>query len=184
MHGFPVRTPICHIVPISRIYPPPPLSYTPPTPNGHFQGLGRGPRGASHEKFHAAPFKKQARFLEDPLSLGTQGKSDLLRSPFASKKVLRGTFRGLPPFAPLLGVGGGGIQNLAPKKPENTKRGGGQNSGRGGKTSRGDPPRKTVSDPPHLGTSPAPSLFFPPPPPLWLGPEKNCDSAIPCRGQH
>ena len=27
MHGFPVRTPICHIVPISRIYPPP------PTPN-------------------------------------------------------------------------------------------------------------------------------------------------------
>ena len=64
--------------------------------------LRRGPRGASHEKFHAAPSKKQARFLEGPLSLRTQGKSDLLRSHFASKKVLRGTFRGLPPFAPLL----------------------------------------------------------------------------------
>ena len=64
--------------------------------------LRHGPRGASHEKFHAAPSKKQARFLEGPLSLRTQGKSDLLRSPFASKKVLRGTFRGLPPFAPLL----------------------------------------------------------------------------------
>ena len=64
--------------------------------------LRRGPRGASHEKFHAAPSKKQGRFLEGPLSLRTQRKSDLLRSPFASKKVLRGTFRGLPPFAPLL----------------------------------------------------------------------------------
>ena len=63
--------------------------------------LRRGPRGASHEKFHAAPSKKQARFLEGPLPLRAQGKSDLLRSPFASKKVLRGTFRGLPPFAPL-----------------------------------------------------------------------------------
>ena len=77
--------------------------------------LRRAPRGASHEKFHAAPSKKQARFLEGALSLRTQGKSDLPRSPFASKKVLRGTFRGLPPFAPLLilseggqGVGGGG----------------------------------------------------------------------------
>ena len=65
--------------------------------------IRHGPRGASHEKFHAAPSKKQARFLEGPLRLGTQGKSDLLRSPFASKKVLRGTSRGLPPFAPLLG---------------------------------------------------------------------------------
>ena len=60
------------------------------------QKLRRGPRGASHEKFHAAPSKKQARFLEGPLSLRTQGKSDLLRSLFASKKVLRGTFCGLP----------------------------------------------------------------------------------------
>ena len=64
--------------------------------------IRRGTRGASHEKFHAAPSKKQARFLEGLLALRTQGKSDLLRGPFASKKVLRGTFRGLPPFAPLL----------------------------------------------------------------------------------
>ena len=42
------------------------------------------------------------RFLEGPLPLRTQGKSDLLRSPFASKVVLRGTFFGLPPSAPLL----------------------------------------------------------------------------------
>ena len=33
--------------------------------------LRRGQRGASHEKFHAAPSKKQARFLEGPLSLRT-----------------------------------------------------------------------------------------------------------------
>ena len=64
--------------------------------------LRRGPRGASYEKFHAAPSKKQARFLEGPLPLRAQGKSDLLRSPFASKKVLCGTVRGLPPVAPLL----------------------------------------------------------------------------------
>ena len=61
-----------------------------------------GPRGVSHEKFHAAPSQKQTRFLEGPFSLRTQGKSNLLGNPFASKKVLRGTFRGLPPFVPLL----------------------------------------------------------------------------------
>ena len=34
-----------------------------------------------HKKFHAAPSKKQTRFLEGPLPLRIQGKSDLLRSP-------------------------------------------------------------------------------------------------------
>ena len=62
--------------------------------------LRRVPRGASHEKFHAAPSKKQVRFLEGPLLLRTQEKSDLLGSPFASTKVLRGTFCGLSPFSP------------------------------------------------------------------------------------
>ena len=68
--------------------------------------LRRGLRGASHEKFHAAPSKKQARFLEGPLPLRIKGKATSLEAPFASKKVLRGTFRGLPPFAPLLSMTG------------------------------------------------------------------------------
>ena len=38
------------------------------------------PRGASHEKFHAAPSKKQARFLEGPHPLRIKRRSDLLRS--------------------------------------------------------------------------------------------------------
>ena len=63
----------------------------------------RGPRGSSHEKFHAAPSKKQARFLEGPLPFRIIGKVTFLEAPFSSKKVLRGTFPGLPPFAPLLG---------------------------------------------------------------------------------
>ena len=81
--------------------------------------LRRGPRGASHEKFHAAPSKKQTRFLEGSLPLRIEGKSDLLRSPFASKKVPSGTFRGLPPVAPLLLPGkireatlSAGVQNI------------------------------------------------------------------------
>ena len=42
--------------------------------------LRRGPRGASREKFDAAPSKKQACFLEGPLPLRAKGKRDLLRS--------------------------------------------------------------------------------------------------------
>ena len=30
MHGFQVRTPICHIVPVSRAYPPLPKGFSPP----------------------------------------------------------------------------------------------------------------------------------------------------------
>ena len=59
-------------------------------------------KGASHEKFHAAPYKKQVRFLEGPLPLRIKGKATFLEASFASKKVLRGALRGLPPFAPLL----------------------------------------------------------------------------------
>ena len=70
------------------------------TPN--FSNLRRGPRGASHKKFHAAPSKKQARFLEGPFLLELKGKATFLEAPFASKKVLRGTFCGSPPSAPLL----------------------------------------------------------------------------------
>ena len=41
--------------------------------------LRRGPRGASHEKFYAAPSKKQACFSEGPLPLKKQ--KGLLRTP-------------------------------------------------------------------------------------------------------
>ena len=75
-----------------------PIAICSETIMGLIRFLRRGPRGASHEKFHAAPSKKQARFLEGPLSLRTQGKSNLLRSPFASKKVPSGTFLWLTPF--------------------------------------------------------------------------------------
>ena len=37
VHGFPVRTPICHIVPISRIYPP-----SPPSPISGQKAFSRG----------------------------------------------------------------------------------------------------------------------------------------------
>ena len=48
------------------------------------------------------PSKKQARFLEGPFLWEVEGKVTFLEASLASKKVLRGTFRGLPPFAPLL----------------------------------------------------------------------------------
>ena len=82
----------------------PPLNTSPqPTPwRWHFLWHDVGQGGASHEKFVAAPSKKQARFLEGPVPLRIKGKATFLEAPFASKKVLRGTFRGLPPFAPLL----------------------------------------------------------------------------------
>ena len=38
-------------------------------------------KGASHEKLHAAPSKKQACFLEGPLPLEKKGKRNLLRTP-------------------------------------------------------------------------------------------------------
>ena len=42
VHRFQVRTPICHIVPVSRAYVPPPLSLIRPPPlEGHFRRLGR-----------------------------------------------------------------------------------------------------------------------------------------------
>ena len=41
----------------------------------------REPRGWSHEKFHAAPSKKQACFLEGLLPLRNEGKEELLRTP-------------------------------------------------------------------------------------------------------
>ena len=73
-----------------------PLFVRPGMPIGN-----QGPRGASHEKFHAAPSKKQACFLEDALPLRNKGRGGLLRTPpFASKKVLCGNFHGLPPSAP------------------------------------------------------------------------------------
>ena len=59
--------------------------------------LRDGPKGASHEKFHAAPSKKQACFLEGSPPLRNKGKRDLLRTPlFASKKVLHGIFWAYP----------------------------------------------------------------------------------------
>ena len=36
--------------------------------------LGRGPKGVSHKRFHAAPSKKQACFLEGPLPPRNKGK--------------------------------------------------------------------------------------------------------------
>ena len=59
--------------------------------------------GASHEKFHAAPSKKQASLLEGALPLRNKGNGAFLEPPLCFlKKVLRGIFRGFPPFAPLL----------------------------------------------------------------------------------
>ena len=45
------------------------------------QHVRRGPRGGSHEKFHASPSKKQACFLEGPLSIQQERTRKLLRSP-------------------------------------------------------------------------------------------------------
>ena len=41
VRGFQVRTPICHIVPVSRAYPPPPVVPFPPLKR-FFQGVGVG----------------------------------------------------------------------------------------------------------------------------------------------
>ena len=61
-----------------------------------------GPRGSSHEKFHGAPSRKQACFLGGLLPLRNKGKRAFLEPHFASKKVLRRTFHGLPLQAPIL----------------------------------------------------------------------------------
>ena len=59
--------------------------------------MGQG--GGSHEKFHVAPCKKQACFLEGPLPLGNAGNGAFLEPPFASKNVLSWwNFSWRPPF--------------------------------------------------------------------------------------
>ena len=65
------------------------------------QLLRRGPKGASHKRFHAAPSKKQACFLEGSLTLRNKGKRTFLEPPVASF-CAAWNFHGLPPFAPIL----------------------------------------------------------------------------------
>ena len=64
------------------------------------QGLRRGPSGASHEKFHAAPSKKEARFLEGPLSLRTQGKMTFLEAPLLLRRCCVELFVAYPLLLP------------------------------------------------------------------------------------
>ena len=61
-------------------------------------------KGVSPQKFHAAPSKKQACFLEGPVPLRELKRiGTFLEPPFAAKKVLRG-ISWLAPLAPILVV--------------------------------------------------------------------------------
>ena len=60
----------------------------------------RGPRGASHENFHAAPSKKQARILEGPLSLEIKGKATFLEAPLLLRRCCVELFVAYPLLLP------------------------------------------------------------------------------------
>ena len=69
-------------------------------------GPGMGP-GRAQDRTQARVWMAPPRDSNRLLGLSEKGKATFLEAPFASKKVPRGTFCGLPPFTPLLSWPGG-----------------------------------------------------------------------------